>query len=123
VTRAWTLGTPAGYEEIIRIPGNSKAPGGYAFPTREEAEEYVRTHEDASAYAPYAIELSGAYESNVTRSYKEAAWARHLWHRDGGTGYMEACGVCKPLARWPDLDHDLLLRPAPFVNPDEEDSP
>jgi len=58
--RAWTLGFPPAYDEAVRIPGNSKMPGGYAFRTRDDAVAYVREHpREAGTYGPYEIEIEG----------------------------------------------------------------
>lgn len=117
--RAWTLGYPPAYERNVRIPGNAKAPGGYLFRTKADAIHHAATHADAMRYGPYEIELPGTYEEAATRSYAEAAKARHRWHQTGDDAhpFMEACGVCVP-RRFPELDHDLLLVEALFINPD-----
>jgi hypothetical protein len=118
---AWTLGYPPAYDVAVRLPGNAKAPGGYAFRTKRDALHHVATHADAAHYRPYAIELDRPYEEAVTRDFLESAVARHAWHRADeprgeGRPYMAACGICVP--RQPaigTLDHDLLLIEAPFV--------
>ena len=60
--RAWTLGYPPAYEKAIRISGNAKQPGGFAFRTREDAAHYAATHRHASTYAPYEMSLSDEFD-------------------------------------------------------------
>lgn len=115
--KAWTLGYPPGYKEAIRIPGNSKAPGGYVFKTKREALEYVDANPiEAGRYAPYRVELPGTWRECTTTSFRRAAKARHAWHR-GVRASMPGCGVCNK-----NFDHvltcSLLLVSAPFINPD-----
>ncbi len=126
--RIWTLGYPPAYEKAVRIPGNSKAPGGFAFRTREDAEDYARTHADAGRYAAWQMVINGSFEDCTTRNFMEAQFARHEWHqsdakdgREQAVAYMPQCGVCNPdlVKLMPDpLDCDLLLSCAPFINPD-----
>jgi len=125
--RAWTLGNPDHYESIVRIPGNAKAPGGYAFRTKGEASQYAIGHAEASIYAPFQIELPGPFVKCTTMSYMEAARARHAWHQGLSAEvegiitkriYMLQCGVCEPGGRFIILDCPLLLVQAPFINPD-----
>jgi hypothetical protein len=116
--RAWTLGYPPGYEKSVRVPGNAKVPGGYLFRTRADAEQHAATHDDVAQYGPYEIELPAPYDEVATRNYMEAARARHEWHLDEkAVSFMRECGVCTPRS-FGELDHDLLLVCAPFVNPD-----
>lgn len=119
--KAFTLGYPPAYEKAVRIPGNAKAPGGYAFRTKADAEAYVAGHEDPSvrSYKPYAMLLPDTFEACTTRSFHKAAQARHGWHQSGpdAVDFMDACGICIP-REIADLDCDLLLVSAPFVRPD-----
>lgn len=106
---AWTLGYPPAYDQAVLVPGNAKAPGGYAFRTRKEAITYARTHSEAKRYGPYKMYLPGTFRACTTTSYEEAAQARHRWH---SLVYMPQCGVCNP--RPIELDCSLLLVEAPF---------
>ena len=120
--RAWTLGYPPAYERALRMPGNGKAPGGYAFRNREEAEAYAASHAEAGRYAAWEMVLPASFEECTTRNFAVAAQARHLWHRADGDGdpaveYLRGCGLCEPW-RYEVLDCDLLTVVAPFINPD-----
>ena len=123
MTRAWTLGNRTGYERAVRMPGNAKAPGGYAFRSREEAEAYVR--QGGYEYGVWEMELPGSFDDCTTDSYAVAARARHAWHQQdapasGRWPRLSGCGVCEPwrAALEGDLDCRLLTVVAPFVNPD-----
>lgn len=122
--RAWTLGSPRSYDSAVKMKGNGKAPGGYAFRTREDALSYKASLED-SAYEPYEMELPDEYEKCVTRSYVVAQSARHVWHTAGDDpvdrppeAYMNGCGVCEDSGRRSPLDFDALLVRTAFINPD-----
>jgi hypothetical protein len=127
-TRAWTLGYPPGYEKAIRTPGNGKAPGGYAFPTRAAATAYASSHPEAARYAPYEVEMPGTYAECTTRDQAAADVARHRWHTvstdpdDPAVEFMPECGVCVPQESQ-SLEHDLMLVVAPFINPDTGNIP
>lgn len=131
--RAWTLGSSDGYDRYVRTPGAGKAPGGYAFRTREAALSYVDLfREEAGRYVPYEMILPAPFEDVTTRDVMEAAEARHAWHtakpdwpRMNGChiclveGIDEALGMrgsprpCLPLRSC----HHLLVE-ADLVNPD-----
>jgi len=86
--RAWTLGFPPGYEAAVRMPGNAKMPGGYAFRTHEEAVKYVVNNPlDAGRFQPYEMEIPGDDFDAVTEQH--------------------ATKPCR-----------VLLVSAPFINPD-----
>jgi len=113
MTLAWTLGFPAAYDRAILIPGNAKAPGGYAFRTRAEALAYVAATPEASSYGAYRMYLPGSFDACTTDDWYEAAVARHRWHtKDSPADVMPQCGVCVP--RPVKLDCRLLLVEAPF---------
>ncbi len=120
--RAFTLGYPPVYERAVRMFGNAKAPGGYAFRTRKAAERYARSHAETGGYAAWEMELPDTFERCTTRDYLAAAEARHRWHLvgdgpdDPAVPFMPECGVCAP--RYVVLDCDLLTVEAPFINPD-----
>ena len=114
---AWTLGSPKAYDIATKIPGNAKAPGGYCFRSKREAEAYVRAHRaEAGRYRPYPIYLpTRTYDEAITRDFMVAALARHRWHHEGPDAreWMEACGICVPRPVMP-LECDLLVVEAPF---------
>ena len=117
--RAWTLGTPGHYERAVRVPGNAKAPGGYAFRTREEAERYNAEKCDGR-YAAWEMDIPGDdFDAATTDDYVKSARARHRWHTTGAGArpFMAACEVCLPIDRV-ELDCRLLLVAAPLINPD-----
>lgn len=112
MTPAWTLGFPPAYKEAIQIPGNTKAPGGYAFRTMGEAMVYSNTHEEAARYRPFRIYLPGTFEECTTTDFATAARARHVWHSEVRE-FMPECGVCADNLDRP-LDCSLLTVEAPF---------
>jgi len=118
MTPAWTLGEPTYYLLVVRIPGNAKAPGGYAFRTMADAANYANTHEEAARYRPFQIYLPGTFEECTTTDFATAARARHAWHSDV-RDYMPGCGVCTDYLDKP-LDCALLIVEAP-VQPRHSD--
>ncbi len=114
--RAWTLGYPPAYERAVRMPGNGKAPGGYAFRTRDAAEAYAASHAEAGRYAAWEMELPGTFSRCTSRDWWRVQRARHRWHTAGASPFMPECGVCT--GRYEELDCDLTLVVAPFINPD-----
>lgn len=118
---AWTIGYKRAYDVATFIPSNAKAPGGFAFPSKHAAEQFMKYHPEVRRdYAAYEIVLPTAtYAEAVTTDYLAAAVARHDWHRSDVDGdarpYMAECGICLPRPALL-LDHDLLLVAAPFVN-------
>lgn len=117
-TKAWTLGNPRGYERAVVLPGNAKAPGGYAFPTVDAARRYMESHVEAWHYRIYPMWLPGTFEACTTAEYSVAAAARHQWHQaePNPREHMPECGVCVP--RDLVLDCHLLTVEAPFIEPD-----
>jgi hypothetical protein len=118
--RAWTLGYGPAYERAVRVPGNAKAPGGYAFRTKHEAERYARAHAEDTVYEAWEMEIPGDdFLAATTQSWSKAAEARHRWHTQGPDrrAFMPECHICVPTAPV-DLDCRLLLVEAPLINPD-----
>ena len=110
--KAWTLGYPPAYEQATKIPGNAKAPGGYAFRTRMAALSYAASHAEAERYGPFPIYLPGTFDECTTTDYATAAQARHEWHSDVRE-FMPYCGVCiNHLDQ--EIDCALLIVAAPF---------
>jgi hypothetical protein len=100
------------------MPGNMKAPGGYAFRTAAAALRYAHSHGEAGRYLPYQIELPVSFAKATTGDFEVAQKARHEWHM-AESSYNEHCGVCKP--RYPEaLDCRLLVVPAALINPDTD---
>lgn len=120
--RAWTLGYPPAYDIAVAMPGNGKAPGGYAFRTKRDAEHYRRTHNEAKRFRPYVMYIPGTFEECTTTDPDVAARARHTWHKTDNsslresTAYMALCAICAPEHRQP-LDHAVLTVLAPFIDP------
>lgn len=116
MTRAWTLGGPR-YPISVRKPGNSKAPGGFAFRTYADAMNYASDH--ALAYEPYEMVIPGSFEQCTSRNAHAIDMARHRWHQGGPDGIdfrPDICGWCRP--RSEPINCDLLLVEASFINPD-----
>lgn len=113
------MGTPGQYDRAVRLAGNAKAPGGYAFRTKVDAEAYLADHPELP-YRPYEMELPDSFEKCATADYWAAQVARHAWH-EPTVPIMTACGICEPrLSVVAALDCHLLLVEAPFVNPDTD---
>ena len=127
--RAWTLGLPSAYEKAVRIPGNSKAPGGIVFRSREDAlawreehgeERYLAHGTTPSAWEPYEIELPcepGHLDEVISWDRRTVSAAFHSWHQKA-VAFDMRCAVCMDDKLEGDLPHVALLVEARFINPD-----
>jgi hypothetical protein len=137
VTRAWTLGYPPAYDEAVRIPGNTKSPGGIVFSTAFEAVAWATIHADdeghpadrgPGTWAPYQIELPNGWEQDTTTSRRDAWMAYHDWHllgtdiaprhRRPPVSFDMRCGICMGDDAEGELPHQALRVEAAFINPD-----
>jgi len=124
--RVWTLGYGPVYEIAVRTPGNAKAPGGYAFRTREDAEAYAASHlPECQGRLAWEMEIPGSFEDCTTTDWRTAQEARHAWHQGApwdNPSLPDICGVCREAVigscAEQSIDCSLLIVSAPFINPD-----